>query len=74
MYTNDFENFPTGFWKRIKSRKVPYEKMSKLGKRIYEARKYGLSYGRYMALLEAGQLPEEKKMEEEKNVRHFWGI
>lgn len=75
MYDNVYENYQTGYWRKIKNGKIPYRRLSNLGKRIYESREYGLSYGKYMALKEAKLLPELKeKKEEEGNVRHFWGI
>ena len=50
MAEDRFQNFPLGIWARVRSDKVPYEKMSNLAKCVNDAREAGLSYGQYMGI------------------------
>lgn len=53
--SNDSIENRYGFYlanKKIRSRKVPYDRMSPLGKLNHDAREHGMTYGQYVAYLE----------------------
>lgn len=47
---------------RVASKAKPYNKMSKLGKALYEAREMGMTYGHYIGHRDNGQIPHKQEV------------